>query len=90
LCVAVDTAAAVYPVSGDGEMTFATNCLRASGIIRKQLVQLDSVMHPPQSQHHLQQQYQQQQQQQQQRSAPGDDPQRSAVTPRSEPSALVQ
>ena len=31
------------------DMTFATNCLRASGIIRKQLVQLDSVMHPPTS-----------------------------------------
>lgn len=34
----------VYPTRAD--MTFATNCLRASGIIRKQLVQLDSVMHP--------------------------------------------
>ena len=31
------------------DMTFTTNCLRASGIIRKQLVQLDTVMHPPSS-----------------------------------------
>jgi len=37
-------AAAVYPARSD--MSFATNCLRASGIVRKQLVQLDSVMHP--------------------------------------------
>jgi len=27
-------------------MSFATSCLRGSGIIRKQLVQLDNVLHP--------------------------------------------
>lgn len=43
VCVCVES---VYPTRSD--MTFTTNCLRASGIIRKQLVQLDSVMHPPQ------------------------------------------
>jgi len=35
--------------SAASNMTFTTNCLRASGIIRKQLVHLDSVMHPPPS-----------------------------------------
>jgi len=71
----------VHPaVSGGRQMTFATNCLRASGIIRKQLVQLDSVMHPSSQHHHHQHQFQLQQQQQQQ-SAPGDERQR---TPRSE------
>ena len=44
LCV--DAAPAVR-----ADMTFATNCLQASGIIRKQLVQLDSLMHPSSQQH---------------------------------------
>jgi len=51
VCVYVATlstaAMPIYPTRSD--MTFATSCLRASGIIRKQLVQLDSVMHPAQS-----------------------------------------
>jgi len=49
LCV--DAAPAVR-----ADMTFATNCLQASGIIRKQLVQLDSLMHPSSQQHHQHQQ----------------------------------
>ena len=37
-------------LAGD-DMSFTTSCLRASGIIRKQLVQLDTAMHPASSLH---------------------------------------
>jgi len=47
----MSSGSSVVPVSSpqSADMTFTTNCLRASGIIRKQLVQLDTVMHPPAS-----------------------------------------
>ena len=48
----VDTLSACPVVavsSPQSDRSFTTNCLRASGIIRKQLVQIDTVMHPPSS-----------------------------------------